>query len=150
MQIILLERITRTGNLGDVVNVKAGFARNFLFPTGKAKPANKANIAEFEAIRAELESKEAVSKEKAQRIYEKLNDTQITISANASEEGKLFGSVGVAEIAEALDSDLGVSKRNISLSESIRNIGEYKASIELWSDVVATITVIVIASQDSE
>lgn len=150
MQVILLEKIDRTGNLGEVVNVKAGFGRNFLIPQGKAKPATKANLAEFETMRADLEAKEAASKDKAVRIQEKMNGVEITISVNASEEGKLFGSVGPNEIANALnESGFEVSKRDVDLADAIRNIGEFEASVSLWAEVNADIKVVVIAN-DSE
>lgn len=144
MQVILLEKIERTGSLGEVVNVKAGFARNFLVPQGKAKPATKANLAEFEVIRAELEAKEAASKEKASRIAEKMTGLEIAIIANAGEEGRLFGSVGPSDIVEALAaSGFEVEKRDVNLAEAIRNTGEYDCVINLWTDVNATIKIIV-------
>jgi large subunit ribosomal protein L9 len=151
MQVILLEKIDKTGKLGEIVNVKAGFGRNFLIPTGKAKPATKANLAEFETIRAELEAKEAASKDKAVRIQEKMNGVEVSIIANASEEGKLFGSVGPAEIAAALvESGFEVEKRDVDLSEVIRNVGEYEASVSLWADVNANIKVVVSATDSEE
>jgi large subunit ribosomal protein L9 len=151
MQVILLEKIDKTGKLGEIVNVKAGFGRNFLIPTGKAKPATKANLAEFETIRAELEAKEAASKDKAVRIQEKMNGVEVSIIANASEEGKLFGSVGPAEIAAALvESGFEVEKRDVDLSEAIRNVGEYEASVSLWADVNANIKVVVSATDSEE
>ena len=147
MQVILLERIAKTGNLGDITEVKAGFARNFLIPQGKAKPATKANLAEFETIRAGLEAKESASKEKATRISEKLDGLEISITANASEEGKLFGSVGPSEIVEALATNgFEVEKRDISLAEVIRNVGEFEAVISLWTGVDATIKITVVAT----
>jgi large subunit ribosomal protein L9 len=151
MQVILLEKIDKTGKLGEIVNVKAGFGRNFLIPTGKAKPATKANLAEFETIRAELEAKEAASKDKAVRIQEKMNGVEVSIIANAGEEGKLFGSVGPAEIAAALvESGFEVEKRDVDLSEAIRNVGEYEASVSLWADVNANIKVVVSATDSEE
>lgn len=150
MQVILLERIAKTGDLGAVVNVKSGFARNFLIPQGKAKPATKINIEAFEKIRAELESKESNSIEKAQRIKERLDGLNITISANASEDGKLFGSVGPNEIVEELEKqEFSVEKRNVDLPRAIRNLGEYSASIILWSEISATINIIVVANTEN-
>jgi large subunit ribosomal protein L9 len=147
MQVILLEKIDKTGSLGEVVNVKAGFGRNFLIPQGKAKPATKANLAEFETIRAELEAKEAASKEKAQRIQEKMDGVELTISANASDEGKLFGSVGPNEIVVALaESGFEVAKRDIDLPEVIRTVGEFEASVSLWAEVSATVKISVVAA----
>lgn len=148
MQVILLEKIEKKGSLGEVVNVKSGFARNFLIPQGKAKPATKANMAEFETIRAELEAKEAASKEKATRIQEKLSGLELQLSANASDEGKLFGSIGPNEIVTALgESGFEVEKRDINLAEAIRNTGEYECNVNLWTDVSADITIVVTASE---
>jgi large subunit ribosomal protein L9 len=151
MQVILLERIGRTGKLGDVVNVKSGFARNFLIPQGKAQMATKANIEAFEHIRAELEAKEADSRDKAQRTFEQLNGTTITIAANASEEGKLYGSVSAQDIVAGLETaGFSVAKRDVNLDVSIRSVGEYEVGVELWSDITAKITVVVEAAEHNE
>ena len=102
MQVILLEKNEKLGNLGDIANVKSGYARNYLIPQGKAKPANKANMAVFETLRAELEAKEAAALSDAQSLETAMKDVVCTISANAGEEGKLYGSVSTADIAENL------------------------------------------------
>ena len=102
MQVILLEKNEKLGNLGDIANVKSGYARNYLIPNGKAKPANKENLAAFEAIRTELEAKEAAALSDAQTKESAMTDIVCTISANAGEEGKLYGSVSPANIVENL------------------------------------------------
>ncbi len=148
MQVILLEAIARTGKLGDIVNVKSGFARNYLIPQGKAQMATKANLVAFENIRAELEAKEADSKDKAQRVFEQMNGAAITVAANASEEGKLYGSVSVADIVTALaTAGFEVERRAVNLDFAIRNIGEYEVAVELWTDVTAKVNLTVEALQ---
>ena len=102
MQVILLEKNEKLGNLGDIANVKSGYARNYLIPQGKAKPANKANLAAFETIRAELEANEANALSDAQAKESAMTDIVCSISANAGEEGKLYGSVSPADIVENL------------------------------------------------
>jgi large subunit ribosomal protein L9 len=102
MQVILLEKNHKLGDLGDVTNVKSGYARNYLIPQGKAKPATKENLAEFELIRAELEKKEAAALANAQAKESEMTDITCSITANAGEEGKLFGSVGPVDIVKNL------------------------------------------------
>jgi len=97
MQVILLEKIGKLGSLGDLANVKSGYARNFLIPQGKAKPATKANMAEFETIKADLQAKEATAVKDAQTKAEAMSGVVCTIKANAGDEGKLFGSIGTAD-----------------------------------------------------
>ena len=151
MQVILLEKNEKLGNLGDVANVKSGYARNYLIPQGKAKPANKANIAAFETIRTELEAKEASALSDAQTRESAMTDIVCTISANAGEEGKLYGSVGPADIVENLHSQgFEVEKRDIHIPEAIRYIGEYEVTVSLYAEVLATVKVIVIAATENE
>ena len=151
MQVILLEKNEKLGNLGDVANVKSGYARNYLIPQGKAKPANKANIAAFETIRAELEAKAAVALSEAQTKESAMVDIVCTISANASEEGKLYGSVSPADIVENLYSqDIEVEKRDIHIPEAIRHTGEYEVTVSLYAEVLVTVKVIVIAATENE
>jgi len=102
MEVILLEKIANLGNLGDKVNVKAGYGRNYLLPQGKATAATPANIAEFEARRAELEKAAAEKKASAETRAAQLAELEVTITATAGDEGKLFGSIGTADIADAL------------------------------------------------
>jgi len=150
MNVILLEKVPNLGNLGDVVSVKAGYARNYLIPQSKAKPATKENLADFEARRAELEKQAAEAKAAAEAVYEKMNGIVVTIPAQAGEEGKLFGSVGTQDIADALvATGFEVQRRDIRLPEGVfRHIGTYEISVQLHSDVVADITVDVTPNAD--
>ena len=151
MKVILLEKNDKLGNLGDIANVKSGYARNYLIPQGKAKPANKANMASFETIRADLEAKELSAMKDAQSKETAMSDVVCTITANAGEEGKLYGSVSPAEIAEnLLAQGFEVEKRDINMSEAIRNIGEYEVTVSLYAEVVVTVKVIVIAATEVE
>ena len=151
MQVILLEKNEKLGNLGDVTNVKSGYARNYLIPQGKAKPANKANLAAFETIKAELEVKEAAALSDAQTKESAMTDIVCTISANAGEEGKLYGSVSPADIVENLHSQgFEVEKRDIHIPEAIRHIGEYEVTVSLYAEVLVTVKVIVIAAAENE
>ena len=141
MEVILLERVANLGNLGDRVKVRSGYGRNFLVPSNKAVPANDANIAEFEARRAELEKAAAEVLATAKSRAEAIAAVgSITIKANAGEEGKLFGSIGVTDIVDtAAAAGITVERREVSLPEAIRNIGEYEVSIQLHSDVAQVI-----------
>lgn len=147
MQLILLQKVVNLGNLGDKVDVKPGYGRNFLVPQGKAVPATAANLAEFEAKRAEYEAKAQQSLEAATARQGKLADASITVTANASPEGKLYGSVGPREIAEALTKQLGVeiNKSEVVMGEGpIRNIGESEIVVHLHADVESTVKVTVV------
>ncbi|MDG6778063.1 50S ribosomal protein L9 [Thiomicrorhabdus sp. zzn3] len=150
MNVILLEKVQNLGTLGDQVSVKAGYARNYLIPQGKAKPATKENIAEFEAMRAELEKAAAAQLAVAQGIYENLNGQVITIESVAGDEGKLFGSVGTQDIADALAAaGFEVERRNVRMPEgALRFVGTYEIDVQLHTDVVASITVEVKATQE--
>jgi len=148
MEVILLEKVANLGNLGDKVTVRPGYGRNYLVPGKKAVPATRENIEMFEARRAELEKAAADSLGVAQARGVKLAELAVvTIGSHAGEEGKLFGSVGVAEIADALTTaGVEVAKREVSLPEGpIRQVGEYEIDIHLHSDVTETIKVTVIA-----
>ncbi|MEI5640413.1 MULTISPECIES: 50S ribosomal protein L9 [unclassified Pseudoalteromonas] len=148
MQVILLDKIANLGGLGDQVNVKAGFARNFLFPQGKAVPATKANIETFEARRAELEAKIAEELTAAQARAEKLEAlAEVTLVSKAGDEGKLFGSIGTRDIADAISAvGVEVAKSEVRLPlGTIRETGEFDVDIQVHADVTATIKVIVIA-----
>ncbi|MDT8371442.1 MAG: 50S ribosomal protein L9 [Gammaproteobacteria bacterium] len=144
MQVILLEKMQKLGNLGDEVSVKAGFGRNFLVPTGKALPANKRNREVFEARRAELEAAAAkLQAEAEQRKVKLVVAGDVNIMANAGIEGKLFGSVGASDIAEVLNAaGADVERNEVRLPEGpLRHTGEYDIDIQLHSDVVVTIKV---------
>lgn len=145
MELILLEKVQNLGDLGDKVKVKPGFGRNFLVPQGKAAPATEKNIALFEARRAELEKAAQERLIAAQGRSGTLNGVIVTLNANASEEGKLYGSIGPREIADAL-AQLGheVSKSEVTMGEGpIRQIGEFRVSLNLHADIETAITVIV-------
>lgn len=145
MQLILLQNVTNLGKLGDKVNVKPGYGRNFLVPQGKATPATPANLAEFEAKRAEYEAKAKAQLEGAEARKAALENAEVTISANASTEGKLYGSIGPREIAEAL-TKLGhkVEKSEVVLGEGpLRRTGEHEVLVHLHADVETTVKVIV-------
>ncbi|WP_035384540.1 50S ribosomal protein L9 [Ferriphaselus sp. R-1] len=145
MQIILMEKVINLGQLGDVVKVKNGYARNFLIPTGKAKRATAASLAEFEARRAELQAAEAAKLAAAQAVAEKMNGVTVAIAQKAGVDGKLFGSVTNADIADALAAaGFTVEKAQVRMPNGhLKQIGEYAVSVSLHTDVVADITVTV-------
>lgn len=149
MEVILLEKVDNLGALGDRVKVRAGYARNYLIPQGKAKYATEANIAEFEARRAELEKAAAEALQAAEARKAKLDGLKVTVTAHAGGEGKLFGSVGTGDIAHALEAaGHEVEKKEIRLPAGpIRQTGEYEVTLHLHSDVDAVITVEVVAEQ---
>ncbi len=147
MEVILLENIGNLGDLGDRVEVKAGFGRNYLIPQGKAVPATEVNVAEFEARRAELERAAAETRAKAEARAEAINALGlISIPANAGEEGKLFGSIGTRDIAEAVTAaGCEVDKAEVRLPEgALRELGEYEISVQLHGDVTAMVAVAVV------
>lgn len=149
MEVILLEKIQKLGELGDKVTVRPGYGRNFLIPKHKAVPATAENLARFEEQRADLESVQADAYARADARAEKLRDMEITIMANAGSEGKLFGSVGAADIADAANaSGAEVEKREIRLPEGpLREIGDYDIEVHLNADVTVTIKVKVIPDE---
>jgi large subunit ribosomal protein L9 len=146
MQIILLEKIVNLGQLGEVVRVKDGYARNFLIPTGKAKRATEAAIREFEARRADLERLHADRLQAATALGERLQGLTLQISAKAGVDGRLFGSVTNFDISEALGKQgFDVPKANVRLPQGpLKTIGDHKIAIALHSDVVVEITVSVL------
>lgn len=147
MQVILMEKVVNLGQLGDVVKVKNGFARNFLIPQGKAKRATEGNVADFAARRAELEAAEAAKLADAQARGEKLGGLTVQIVQKAGVDGKLFGSVTNADIAIALGAQgFKVEKAQVRMPEGhIKQIGDHPISIALHADVVSNITVSVLA-----
>lgn len=148
MQIILLDKVANLGGLGDNVAVKSGYARNFLFPQGKAVPATKANIEKFEARRAELEAKLAADLTAANDRAAKLAALgEVTIASKAGDEGKLFGSVGTRDIADAItEAGVKVSKAEVKLpTGTLRETGEFEIDVQLHAEVTATVKVVVIA-----
>jgi large subunit ribosomal protein L9 len=149
MQVILLEKVRKLGNLGDIVQVRPGYGRNFLIPGNKAVYATKSNIEMFEKRRAELEKKAQQSLSKAEQYAAKFNDTIVTIAAQASDEGKLYGSIGPNEIQEALhEKSLEVSKREIVMPEGpLHSVGQYVVEIHLHSDVIAKLQVEIVTAK---
>ncbi len=147
MQVILMEKIGRLGNLGDKVNVKPGYGRNFLIPYGKAVAATKDNVAEFERRRAELEAAAAENRAGAEARAARLVDLVVTIAANAGDEGKLFGSIGTRDIADAITAaGVEVNKSEVRLPNGvIREIGEFDIDIQVHSDVMQAIKLKVIS-----
>lgn len=145
MQLILLQKVTNLGNLGDKVNVKPGYGRNFLVPQGKAVPATTKSIADFEARRAEYEAKAQSQLDEAQQRLAKLEGASVTIYANASTEGKLYGSVGPREIANALTKAVTpVNKSEVVLGEgAFRNTGEFEVVVHLHADAETTVKVVI-------
>ncbi|QQS55249.1 MAG: 50S ribosomal protein L9 [Candidatus Competibacteraceae bacterium] len=147
MEIILLEKINNLGSLGDRINVKPGYARNFLIPTGKATAATAANLARFEARRAELERVAAELLARAKSRAEQLAELIVTLSVKTGSEGRLFGSVGAADIANAVSAaGIELQKNEIRLpTGSIRQIGEYDVDLLLHPEVKTQIRVNIIA-----
>ncbi len=143
MQVILMEKVVNLGNLGDVVKVKDGYARNFLIPGGHAKRATATNVAEFEARRADLEKEQAEKLASAQARAEKLEGLMIQVTQKAGVDGRLFGSVGNADIADALKAQgHDVVKSEVRLPQGpFKAIGDYPVTLSLHTDVVANITV---------
>ena len=150
MQVILLEKIHHLGDLGSKVSVKPGYARNFLFPKEKAVPATADNLSHFEARRAELEKAAQAALQAAQKRATTLEQTTITIGAKAGDEGKLFGSVGTREIAEAITAaGVSITKSEVRLPEgAIRQIGEHAVSLQLHSDVTVQVKINIVPSEE--
>lgn len=145
MEVILLERVGRLGTVGDRVDVKPGYGRNYLLPQGKAVTATESNVSEFEARRAELESAAGEKKKFAQTRAEKLAEMVITLTANAGDEGKLFGSIGARDIAEAITAaGVDVQKSEVKLPEgTLREVGEYNVDLQLHDDVLQPVKVVI-------
>jgi len=141
MEVILLEKVRNLGNLGDKVSVKSGYGRNYLIPQNKAVFATAKSIEQFEQRRADLEKKAQQSLAAAEQRASKLNDTTLVISAMASDEGKLYGSVNVNEIKDALsEKGIEVSKREIVMPEGpIHSIGNFVVEVHVHSDVIANL-----------
>lgn len=151
MEVILFEKIDRLGSIGDLVNVKAGFARNFLLPQGKAKVATDANKAEIESRRAELEKLAAETLGSAEKRREQIEALSIEITAKSGTEGKLFGSIGNIDIAKALtEAGVEVEKRDVRLPDGpIRQAGEYEITLHLHTDVDAVAKVTIIGEEEA-
>ncbi len=149
MEVILLQKVANLGTIGDRVKVKSGYGRNFLLPTGKATLATAANVKKFEAQRAELEKKAAAELASAEQRAVALKDYRLTITAKAGSEGKLFGSIGTADIAEALTkAGQKVERSEVRMPQGpIRTVGEHPLAIHLHTDVNVDIVVVVAAEE---
>lgn len=149
MQVILMDKVVNLGNLGDVVKVKDGYARNFLIPTGRARRATQANMDAFAAQKAELERTAATKLAEARSRAEKMEGLSVTVSQKAGVDGRLFGSISNADIAEALKAQgHEVAKAEVRLPEGpFKAIGEYSVVLGLHHDVTANITVVVVGEQ---
>jgi large subunit ribosomal protein L9 len=152
MDVILLEKVENLGNIGDQVNVKSGYGRNFLVPKGKATVATPENIAIFEARRAELEAKQAEELSAAQARADKLEGLQLSITAKSGPEGKLFGSLGTIDIAEATTAQgAEIERSEVRLPDGpLRAVGDYDIEIHLHTDLNVTIRVSVVGDYDGE
>ena len=140
MQVILMERVAKLGQMGDVVNVKQGFARNFLIPTGKAMRASAANIAAFDAQKAQLEARNLETKAEAEALAAKLDGQQFIVIRSASDAGSLYGSVTTRDAAEAAtEAGFSVAKGQVVLSATIKELGLHAAEVVLHPEVSATI-----------
>ncbi|HEX5509901.1 MAG TPA: 50S ribosomal protein L9 [Pseudolabrys sp.] len=149
MEVILLERVGKLGQMGDVVRVKDGFARNFLLPRGKALRATKENKTRFEGMKAELEKRNLEMKGEAGKLAVKLDGKSITLLRQASEAGQLYGSVTTRDIAGLLSTDgLEVNRSQVVLNTPIKSIGQYKVPLSLHPEIEANVTVFVARSQD--
>lgn len=151
MNVILLEKVHNLGGLGDLVSVKPGYGRNYLIPQGKAAAATKANIAKFEVRRAEIEKAALEALEAAKQRLAKLADLVVTIPMKAGEEGRLFGSLGTSDLAEAITkaANVEVVRSEVHLPEGkLRQLGEYDVLIQLHADVEGTVKIQVIAESE--
>ena len=149
MEIILLEKISKLGDPGDLVIVKPGYARNFLIPTGKAIRANEENKAEYEQRKASLEKAESERKSSALELADKLKSLKVSIQVPVSEEGTLYGSIGTREISDAINvHGLEVEKGTIRLPEgTLKELGEYQLDIELHPEVIQEISITISAEE---
>jgi len=150
MEVILLERVSKLGQMGDVVRVRDGFARNFLLPRGKALRATTENKERFESMKADLQVRNLEAKSGAEKIAAGLDGKSVTVLRQASETGQLYGSVSTRDIAGLLNADGGsqVSRSQVDLNTPIKSIGQYKVPLTLHPDVETVITVIVARSSE--
>lgn len=151
MEVILLEKVAQLGDPGDLVNVKAGYGRNFLIPTGKAVRADAENKAEYEKRREALLTAEADRRESAEKLSETMESLEVVIEAQVSEEGTLYGSVGTREISDSLIAKgFEIEKSAVRLPEGVlKEVGEYSVDIELHPEVIKTISVTIRALEES-
>ncbi len=149
MEVILLEKIENLGSIGDRVTVKPGYGRNFLLPKGKATLATKANLEAFEKVRADLEAKAAAELDEAKQRAAKIEATELAITAKTGSEGKLFGSIGTIDIADAFSKEgIEVSRAEVRLPDGpLREAGEHAISVHLHSDVDVELTIKIVAEE---
>ena len=149
MEVILLQKVANLGNIGDRVKVRSGFGRNFLLPEGKATLATPENIARFEARRAELEKAAREQLASAEERATALKDFKLTITAKAGTEGKLFGSIGTADIAEACTAQgIKIERSEVRLPTGpLRMVGEHSVSLHLHADIDVPVTVLIVAEE---
>ena len=149
MEVILLERISRLGQMGDVVRVRDGFARNFLLPRGKALRATDENRTRFEGMKVDLQAKSAAAKADAGQIAEKIDGKSFTVLRQASETGQLFGSVSPRDIVALVEaSGFEITRNQIELNTPIKNIGQHKVPLSLHPEIDSSISVIVARNED--
>jgi len=149
MQIVLLERIAKLGQMGDIVNVKDGYARNFLLPQGKALRANKANLAQFENQRGQLEAQNLERKQEAESVKSKMDGTSVVVIRQSGDTGQLYGSVNTRDIAAALkENGFTVDRNQIILNAPIKSLGIYALSVVLHPEVASSISVNVARTAD--
>ncbi len=142
MEVVLLERIPRLGQMGDVVDVRPGYARNFLLPQGKAIRANKSNMERFERERTEIEARDLARKAEAEAVREKLSDASVTLIRQAADTGNLYGSVTSRDISAGLQEDgVHIERRQLVLERAIKLLGLHEVRVALHPEVEATITV---------
>lgn len=149
MEVVLLERVEKLGQMGDVVSVKPGYGRNFLLPQGKALRATKANLAQFEAQRAQLEARNLELRKEAEAVETKLNGESVIVIRSASETGQLYGSVATRDVASALtEAGFTVARQQVELQRPIKMLGLHDVLIRLHPEVSATVTVNVARTQE--
>ena len=149
MEVILLERVAKLGQMGDVVRVKDGFARNFLLPKGKALRATQANKSKFEAMKGDLQVRSLAAKGDADKIGSKLDGKSFTVIRQASEAGQLYGSVSPRDLAVLMsDGGFAVDRNQVALNAPIKTIGSHKVPVQLHPEIEITITVLVARSTD--
>lgn len=149
MDIILLERIEKLGQMGDVVSVKPGFARNFLLPQGKALRANKANKTQFEQQRAQLEAENLKRKEEAEAVAAKMTDIKVILIRQAGDAGQLYGSVTARDVADGVkEAGVTIGRSQVALDKPIKTIGLHDVRVELHAEVIVIVTANVARSQD--
>ena len=149
VQIVLLERVEKLGQMGDVVNVREGYARNFLLPKGKALRATKANIARFEAERAQIEARSAERKAEAEKVAASLDGKQFVVIRTASESGSLYGSVSPRDVAEAARAEgFEIDRTQVRLDKPVKELGLHSMSVQLHPEVIVTVSANVARTQE--